>query len=243
MKGQAVKEATKEQQYGACLDVRDEKGVASLGVMTNFVWQTDPKRLLFVLARYKFAARMLAGKTNVLEIGCADAFGSRIVRQFVKSLTVSDFDPVFTKDVQERMSPDWPMQVRLHDMLSGPIDGAFDAAYSLDVMEHIAEKDEHRFLKNIVDSLTDDGVLLIGMPSLQSQQYASPGSLAGHVNCKTGEGLKQSVDPFFANVFIFSMNDEVVHTGFYPMAHYLFALCCNRRRSASRNGVNGKHTS
>mgnify|MGYP007028595943 CR=1 FL=1 len=30
---------------------------------------------------------------------------------------------------------------------------------------------------------------------------------------------------FFDNVFLFSMNDEVVHTGFTPMAHYLFALC------------------
>ena len=24
--------------------------------------------------------------------------------------------------------------------------------------------------------------------------------------------------------FIFSMNDEIVHTGFYPMAHYLFGI-------------------
>lgn len=241
-----MKEATKEQQYGACLDVRDEKGLATLGVMTNFVWQTDPKRLLFVLARYKFAARMLAGKSRVLEIGCADAFGSRIVRQFVKSLTVADFDPVFTKDVQARMDADWPLQVRLHDMLSGPLGETFDAAYSLDVMEHIPERDEVRFLKNIVDSLTDEGVLLIGMPSLQSQQYASPGSIAGHVNCKTAEGLKQSLERFFANVFIFSMNDEVVHTGFYPMAHYLFGLCCNKRMAAGCNGVygvNGKHAS
>ena len=61
--------------------------------------------------------------------------------------------------------------------------------------------------------LTDDGVLVIGMPSLQSQQYASPGSIAGHVNCKTGEGLKQSLEPFFANVFIFSMNDDIPHFG------------------------------
>ncbi len=241
MKGQAVKEATREQQYGVCLDVRDQNGLASLGVMTNYVWQTDPKRLLFVLARYKFAARMLAGKARVLEIGCADAFGSRIVRQFVASLTVVDFDPVFTKDVQTRMDRDWPMQVRLHDMLSGPLGETFDAAYSLDVMEHIPQQDEHRFVKNIADSLTEDGVLLIGMPSLQSQQYASPGSKAGHVNCKTAEGLQESLDPFFANIFLFSMNDEVVHTGFYPMAHYLFALCCNKRRPAGRNGTNGKH--
>jgi len=26
------------------------------------------------------------------------------------------------------------------------------------------------------------------------------------------------------------MNDEVVHTGYYPMAHYLFALCVGRKQ-------------
>ena len=31
---------------------------------------------------------------------------------------------------------------------------------------------------------------------------------------------------FFHNVFVFSMNDEVVHTGYFPMAHYLLALGC-----------------
>ena len=34
---------------------------------------------------------------------------------------------------------------------------------------------------------------------------------------------------FFHNVFIFSMNDEVVHTGYAPMAHYLLALGCTLR--------------
>jgi SAM-dependent methyltransferase len=226
-----VSETTRETQYNACLEVRDRKGLASLGIMTNFVWQTDPKRLCFVLARYKFAARMLAGKRHVLEVGCADAFGSRIVRQFVQSLTALDFDPVFTGDATARRDPDWDVDVLLHDMLTGPIERRFDAAYSLDVIEHIPRSDEDRFIRNIADSLTDDGVLLIGSPSLESQKYASPGSKAGHVNCKSGEELKQTLEAHFANVFIFSMNDEVVHTGFYPMAHYLFALCCNLRRS------------
>jgi len=31
---------------------------------------------------------------------------------------------------------------------------------------------------------------------------------------------------YFNNVFLFSMNDEVVHTGFNKMAHYLIAICC-----------------
>ncbi len=222
-------EQTREPQYNACLDVRSRKGSATLGIMTNFVWATDPKRLCFVLARYKFVAKMLAGKSRVLEVGCADAFGSRIVRQAVRSVTVVDFDPVFTADAETRMDPDWDLQVRLHDMLSGPIRENFDAAYSLDVVEHIERRDERHFLSNIRDSLTAEGVLILGTPSLESQKYASPGSVAGHVNCKSGEELKQLLEEFFANVFVFSMNDEVVHTGFYPMAHYLFALCCNMK--------------
>ena len=31
----------------------------------------------------------------------------------------------------------------------------------------------------------------------------------------------------FNNVYLFSMNDEVLHTGYKPMSHYLFALCAN----------------
>ena len=89
--------------------------------------------------------------------------------------------------------------------------------------------DEDAFIGNMAASLTDNGVCLVGSPSLESQTYASPPSKAGHVNCKTGPQLKELMERFFHNVFVFSMNDEVVHTGFYPMAHYLFALACNRK--------------
>ena len=38
---------------------------------------------------------------------------------------------------------------------------------------------------------------------------------------------------YFHDVFMFSMNDEVVHTGFHAMAHYLFALCVGKRELMS----------
>ena len=82
---------------------------------------------------------------------------------------------------------------------------------------------------NMAASLSDHGVIILGMPSIQSQAYASPPSKAGHVNCKDAQGLKELAGRFFHNVFIFSMNDEVVHTGFHAMAHYLIALGCNKR--------------
>lgn len=220
---------TREPQYERCLEISEQHGRTQLGVMSNQVWHDDPRRLAFVLARYKFVSKMLAGMQRVLEIGCADAFATRIVLQEVGSVTAVDFDPVFIADVTARMDPRWPIDCRVHDMLAGPVTGPFDGAYAVDVFEHIPPEQEQTFLRNVVASLTATGVLLIGIPSLQSQAYASEGSRAGHVNCKDAPGLRATMSEFFANVFIFSMNDEVVHTGFYPMAHYLFALCCGPR--------------
>ncbi len=218
---------TKEKQYADLLDVKNEIGLASLGVMTNQVWHDDPRRLAFVLARYKFVSKMLSGRAKVAELGCGDAFGSRVVLQEVGELHVYDFDPLFIEDVNRRQTKRWPMAARVHDILDGPLkEGPFDAIYSLDVMEHIEEAKENVYLANLRKSLAPHGVLIVGMPSLESQAHASPQSKIGHINCKSGKALKAVLEKHFHTVFLFSMNDEVVHTGFAPMAHYLFALCC-----------------
>ncbi len=220
---------TREAQYEDCLAVAERSGVTRLGLMTNQVWHDDPKRLAFLLARYKFVAKMFGGQGRVLEVGCGDAFGSRVVKQDVAALTVLDIDPIFVDDIRQRMAADWPLTADVHDMLTGSYPGDFDAAYSLDVLEHIAAEDERRFVGNIAGSLSDAGELIVGMPSLNSQAYASPQSKAGHINCKHAPDLKALMQEFFRHVFIFSMNDEVVHTGYWPMAHYYLALCCGKR--------------
>jgi 2-polyprenyl-3-methyl-5-hydroxy-6-metoxy-1,4-benzoquinol methylase len=221
--------STREPQYQRSVEIFSQQGLTSLGLMSNQAWQDDPKHLLFTLSRYKFVAKMFAGRKNVLEAGCADAFATRLVAQTVEKLTAIDFDPVFVEDVQRRMDPKWTFECKVHDMLSGPFPGHFDAAYALDVIEHITPADEDLFVENLAFSLTPSAALILGCPSLQSQAYASPASKAGHVNCKDGAGLKVLLEKFFENVFVFSMNDEVVHTGFSPMAHYLLGLACGRR--------------
>lgn len=224
---------TKDPVNQSLIDLRDRVGVARLGLMNNQVWHDDPKRLAFTLARYKFVAKMLKGRERVLEVGCGDAFGSRLVRQDVKSLLATDFDPLFIEDARQRMSPPWDFEVATHDILAGPVPGQFDAAYTLDVLEHIPATHEDIFLDNIKASLTEHGTCIVGMPSLESQSYASPASRAGHINCMTGEHFRQVMERHFHNVFIFSMNDEVVHTGFLPMAHYLLAIACSKRLRAA----------
>jgi hypothetical protein len=72
--------------------------------------------------------------------------------------------------------------------------------------------------------------VILGCPSIQSQAYASPPSKAGHVNCKDGPAMKQLLEQFFHNVFLFAMNDEIVHTGFWPMAQYIIGIGSTKRR-------------
>jgi 2-polyprenyl-3-methyl-5-hydroxy-6-metoxy-1,4-benzoquinol methylase len=223
---------TKEVQYSLLFDVAQKHGISQLGLMINESWNQDPKRTLSTLARYKFVAKMLDGFQRVLEVGCGDAFGTRLVQQAVAHVTAVDFDPIFIEDARSRLNPNWPVDLAVHDMLLGPPPGEYDAIFSLDVLEHIQPSHERVFINNMISALKGSGTLIVGMPSLESQEYASPQSNAGHVNCKTGYALKTLFKEYFENVFLFSMNDEVVHTGYAPMAHYLIVLCCSKKATA-----------
>jgi 2-polyprenyl-3-methyl-5-hydroxy-6-metoxy-1,4-benzoquinol methylase len=180
----------------------------------------------FTLARHKFVAKMLSGYSRVLEIGCGDAFASRLLHPEVDSLHAIDFDPLFIEAAIKNLDPEWPVTLAVHDILSVPYleGGLFDAAFSLDVIEHIPKEQEELYMRNISKSIKPGGVFICGAPSLESQTYASPGSKEGHVNCMTGANLRKLINKYFDHAFLFGMNDEVLHTGFSPMCQYLFVI-------------------
>src|ERR1700741_2631947 len=103
-------EEMREPQYDVCLKVRDEIGFQRFGLMTNQVWYDDPRRLTFLLSRYKFASKMLAGKSHAAELGCGDGFGARLVRQVVPVVDLYYFDPVFVAEANANQVPRWNMQ-------------------------------------------------------------------------------------------------------------------------------------
>jgi cyclopropane fatty-acyl-phospholipid synthase-like methyltransferase len=208
-----------ESQYSPIFEAKP----VTLGAMAGHTWETDPKRLGFTLARYKFVAKMLTGSKRVLEVGCGDAWATAIVAREVEHITAVDFDRRFFDGDRRPQNVNLCEADAVHHELPG---GNFDAAYALDVLEHIKPEDEGPFLGRICNSLTKSGTLIIGSPSAESQPYASQLSREGHVNCKTEEELKATLCRFFDNVFTFGMNDESIHTGFGPMCHYRLAVCC-----------------
>lgn len=228
-----MKKSPKEKQYQFMVDLRDSRGLVPMSIRASTMWRTDPKLLLFTLSRHKFVAKILAGKERVLEVGCGDAFASRLLHPEVGEVHSIDFDPLFIQDAKTRAEAGWPVSYEVHDIIrDGPYrrKGLFDAAFSLDVIEHIPRKNENAFFRNICRSLKPDGILICGSPSLESQLYASEGSRRGHVNCKRGGDLQKAARKHFKNVFLFGMNDEVLHTGFAPMCHYLFVLAVGPRK-------------
>jgi predicted TPR repeat methyltransferase len=198
--------------------------VAQLGEMHAASFAEDPKHLGFVLARYKFVAKMLVGYGRVLEIGCGDTTGARVVKPAVISLVGIDNSSYRSQDLC--------IPVKKHDMRHGiPFSNRFDAIYALDVLEHIPLDDEPQFMLNVILSLEDDGAAIFGSPSLESQAYASELSRRYHCNCKSEDDLRAMLRRFFGNVFVLGMNDENLHCGFGPMTHYRLAICTNPLKS------------
>ena len=194
----------------------------------------DPKRLAFFYARYAFAAQMTQGCTSILELGCSEGVGASMLHKGTKNYLGLDLDTPAIDAANRNFAT--PLVLFENRNFLGLKMGSFDGVISLDVIEHILQgEDEDAFFGTVVENISENGVCVIGTPNITSTPYASPESQRGHVNMFDFKRLKLTMKKHFRTVFIFSMNDEVVHTGYYPMAHYLFAVGCSLK-DGEKNG-------
>jgi 2-polyprenyl-3-methyl-5-hydroxy-6-metoxy-1,4-benzoquinol methylase len=198
-----------------------------LGRHWSYNLYNDPKRIAFVLSRYKFAAKMACKNKHILELGCSEGIGAPILAEFADSYTGVDLDGPAIQSAKGNLSGN--KFHFIHDDFLGKHFGTFDCVISLDVIEHIHRKYETLFLDTIKSNLGENGICIVGTPNVTSEQYASEMSRAGHVNLYDAQKLVDAMGTLFHNVFLFGMNDEVVHTGFSPMAHYLLAVGCYKK--------------
>ena len=193
-----------------------------------------PWHLLFTYSRYKFAMKLLSPyrRNAILELGCGEGLGSIMLAAGDNTLKGIDFDEGAIEHAKRSIPRD-NMEFSHDDFILKQY-GDFDAVISLDVIEHIAKKNEDNFVKTIILNLKNNGVAIVGTPNITASKYASKESQAGHINMYDEKRLRELLEKYFHNVFIFGLNDEVVHTGYYPMCHYIMAVCCNKRRSGGK---------
>ncbi len=237
----------------------------TLGPMHAYHMARTPRRLLYTLSYYKFAAKMIGREgraegqgprpkgqgaepetsnpqtlspphpltsspphpNRVLDIGCGEGLGTWLLAAECGFAKGVDFDADLIAVAQKN----WPgdkAEFTCEDVLTMK-GGKFDAAVSFDVIEHILPANADAFLRGIAAQLTPYGLAIIGTPNVTSAPYASAVTNAGHVNLYDAARLEAEMRRHFHQVFMFGANDEVVHTGFAPMCHYLIAMGVRRR--------------
>ena len=213
----------------------------TLGPNTVDRYIFDPKRLAFFLSRYKFSAKMLVRCDSIVDVGCGDGMGTVTFAADTKARLIVgiDFDSTLIDHANncllpcvEKSKTNFASRLKFvaHDVLEKEIQidqggSGIEGLACLDVIEHIEQDKEHQFLGRLSACLGDHGVAVIGTPNDNARIYASKESELGHINNYTPERFRSSLEKHFKRVFLFSMNDEIVHTGFDKLAHYLMAVC------------------
>src|SRR3989338_3982989 len=201
-----------------------------LGPTYSYLFLHRPKQLFFTYARYKFASRLIgeSPKIRILELGCNEGIGSLLFAENGHIVTAVDFDEEAIAWANSNLTKRKNIIYKYDDFI-GKVYGKYYAVVLLDVIEHIGRRQEGKLFKTIVDNLHTDGYCIIGTPNVTASKYSSDESKACHVNLFSAERLRDTMRKYFKNVFLFGMNDEIVHTGFYNMCHYIIALGCGKK--------------
>ena len=102
---------------------------------------------------------------------------------------------------------------------------------SLDLIEYLEKETEDSYIKVIINYLSENGVCIIGTSNISSADYASEASKIAHINLYDFNRLKQLLLKYFEQAFCFGMNDEVLHTSFQEMSHYIFIVACTPKKN------------
>jgi 2-polyprenyl-3-methyl-5-hydroxy-6-metoxy-1,4-benzoquinol methylase len=171
---------------------------------------------------------MIGVDKRVLDVGCAEGLGNWLLALECGHAKGIDID-MQAIDIGKKNWRDPRISFECNDHIFKMKQDQYDAVVSFDVIEHIIPKNVDTFMRLIVDRLSENGVSIIGTPSLTGQTYASEVSKAGHVNVYSAERLEEEMLQYFEHVFLFCANDEVIHTGYTQMAHYYIAMGCKKR--------------
>ena len=209
-------------------EMMDSAEAVRLGRYVGYWFANTPRRALYSMSYYKFAAKMIGRQKHVLDVGCSEGLGTWLLAVECGQAVGIDSDSEAIRIGQENWAADDRIDFHDCDFLQMPA-RQYDAVTNFDVIEHIRPENAARFVEQIASNLKHDGIAIIGTPNLEAQKYASAVSREGHINCYTSERLHDELKACFHHVFSFVANDEVVHTGFPPTANYLLTVACRKR--------------
>jgi len=190
------------------------------------VFMRDPLMALIKLARYKFAAKMLSKNDVVVDLGCGNGYGTYFLSKFAKQ--VIGIDLYANMDVVSKKMSATNVRFLGYDILDFPHPEVsqenITAVTMIDVIEHFHKADGEKVIRTYSRLLSSNGMMIIGTPSKYSEKYRSIRSKESHFYEYKPEELQELCQDYFGRTLMFSMNDEIIHTGFHKLAWYIYIL-------------------
>lgn len=178
------------------------------------------------LARFKFVAKLLSKEDTVLDLGCGNGYSSYFFSKFCKKVTGVDLYANIPA-VSKKMAAENLTFIKA-DILSPPAiisNYGTTVVTAIDVIEHFHKKDGEKIVGIYSKILSAHGMMIIGTPNKFSEMYRSRQSKDIHFYEYRPDELKELCNKYFNRTILFSMNDELVHTGFYKLAWFIFVCC------------------
>jgi 2-polyprenyl-3-methyl-5-hydroxy-6-metoxy-1,4-benzoquinol methylase len=208
---------------------RDDSGEVKnmLNKIEGISYKDSPIDFFILLARYKFAARLIRKDQDIIDVGCGKGYGTVFLSKYAKNVVGVDRDDELISYNSNEHSDNDQISFKTMDLLE--IDKSdiarYDAVVSMDVIEHFVKEDIPLAVENYSKLIKDDGFAIIGTPNIASRDFASQRRIDTHPFEFTDKEFEETLKKSFKNVFMFSMTDEIVSTQFTGLSWYLMALC------------------
>lgn len=210
------------------LQGRIQKKTFELSQLNSYQFLNSPISMVWSLSHYKFASRMIKEKAKILDVGCNGGLGTRLLVENSRYVCGLDADLQAIKSAQKNFA-NTKMRFIHSDIFNANL-GKFDAVVIFSLINYIKKAALPAFYESIHRNLKPDGICFIGAPNETAAVYSREGKV-GLVNNYSWLRLKAEMERYFKWVFLFSSNDEVIHTGFYPLAHRFIAMGICKKHS------------
>ncbi|MDI6616663.1 MAG: class I SAM-dependent methyltransferase [Syntrophaceae bacterium] len=161
-----------------------------------------------------------AGKEHVIDVGCGDGRFCFFAKDYlrVEGLDISkralEWARMFNPEVAFHNK-------RIEDL---NLQGEFDGAVALEVLEHIPDDGMPAFIKGIRSVVTDDAVVIFTVPSVRKPLEEK------HFRHYTEMTLRETLEPFFEKVAVTGHSRvSPVHSRIFSAMNILSLICYSDR--------------
>ncbi len=194
------------------------------GKMGDQKWMIEnPLMTTIKFSRFKFASKLISQNDTLLDIGCGQGLSSIFFSDYCKFVYGVDLLSDFLNHDRKNIKF---IKKSIFNIHKKNFNRKINIITLIDFIEHFKKSDGALILSKCSKLLEKKGgTLIIGTPSVYSSKYRSKRSKKQHIHEYDGMELKNLCSQYFNRTFLFSMNDELVHTGFYKLAWFNFVIC------------------